>query len=107
MGVLDTKRRYIGVMMLTLTPSIIAELKLRDPSFPDVTYGIMIHRVIVGSPANRAGMKPGDIVLEINGTKVNTSEEIYNAVRTSDSITMVIRRGQDLLRLHMTPEFTE
>jgi S1-C subfamily serine protease len=52
-------------------------------------------------------MKPGDIVLEINGTKVNTSEEIYNAVRTSDSITMVIRRGQDLLRLHMTPEFTE
>lgn len=56
---------------------------------------------------HRAGMKPGDIVLEINGTKVNTSEEIYNAVRTSDSITMVIRRGQDLLRLHMTPEFTE
>ncbi|XP_064806170.1 serine protease HTRA2, mitochondrial-like [Oncorhynchus masou masou] len=107
LGVLDTKRRYIGVMMLTLTPSIIAELKLRDPSFPDVTYGIMIHRVIIGSPANRAGMKPGDIVLEINGTKVNTSEEIYNAVRTSDSITMVIRRGQDLLRLHMTPEFTE
>ncbi|XP_052333816.1 serine protease HTRA2, mitochondrial-like [Oncorhynchus keta] len=107
LGVLDTKRRYIGVMMLTLTPSIIAELKLRDPSFPDVTYGIMIHRVIMGSPANRAGMKPGDIVLEINGTKVNTSEEIYNAVRTSDSITMVIRRGQDLLRLHMTPEFTE
>ncbi|CDQ75554.1 unnamed protein product [Oncorhynchus mykiss] len=88
LGVLDTKRRYIGVMMLTLTPSIIAELKLRDPSFPDVTYGIMIHRVIMGSPANRAGMKPGDIVLEINGTKVNTSEEIYNAVRTSDSITM-------------------
>uniref|UniRef100_A0A4W5QQF6 Serine protease HTRA2, mitochondrial n=1 Tax=Hucho hucho TaxID=62062 RepID=A0A4W5QQF6_9TELE len=107
LGVLDTKRRYIGVMMLTLTPSIIAELKLRDPSFPDVTYGIMIHRVIMGSPANRAGMKPGDIVLEINGTKVNTSEEIYNAVRTSDSITMVIRRGQDLLRLHMIPEFTE
>ncbi|CAB1338586.1 unnamed protein product [Coregonus sp. 'balchen'] len=107
LGELDTKRRYIGVMMLTLTPSIIAELKLRDSSFPDVTHGIMIHRVIMGSPANRAGMKPGDIVLEINGTKVNTSEEIYNAVRTSDSITMVIRRGQDLLRLHMTPEFTE
>lgn len=33
--------------------SIIAELKLRDPSFPDVTHGILIHRVIMGSPANR------------------------------------------------------
>lgn len=55
----------------------------------------------------RAGMKSGDIVVEVNGVKVNTSEEIYNAVRTSDSINMVVRRGQDLLMLHMTPEFTE
>uniref|UniRef100_A0A8C9XGH7 HtrA serine peptidase 2-11 n=1 Tax=Sander lucioperca TaxID=283035 RepID=A0A8C9XGH7_SANLU len=49
-GESKTKQRYIGVMMLTLTPSIIAELKLRDSSFPDVTHGILIHRVIMGSP---------------------------------------------------------
>ncbi|KAM8915159.1 serine protease HTRA2, mitochondrial-like [Spinachia spinachia] len=102
-----TKRRYIGVMMLTLTPSIIAELKLRDPSFPDVTYGILIHRVILGSPANRAGMLPGDIVMEINGVKVNTSEEIYQAVRSGDKITTVVRRAHKLLRLQITPECTE
>ncbi|TSW48771.1 Serine protease HTRA2, mitochondrial [Bagarius yarrelli] len=103
----ESKRRYIGVIMLTLTPSIIAELRLRDPSFPDVMHGILIHRVITGSPASRAGMKAGDIVVEVNGNKVNTSEEIYNAVRTSDSINMVLRRGQDLLMLHISPEFTE
>ncbi|XP_039993666.1 serine protease HTRA2, mitochondrial-like [Xiphias gladius] len=103
----ETKRRYIGVMMLTLTPSIIAELKLRDPSFPDVTHGILIHRVIMGSPANRAGMLPGDVVVEINGVKVNTSEEIYQAVRNSDKITMVVQRGHELLQLQMTPEYTE
>ncbi|KAG5265486.1 hypothetical protein AALO_G00243020 [Alosa alosa] len=101
------KRRYIGVMMLTLTPSIISELKMRDPSFPDVTHGILIHRVIIGSPAHRAGMKPGDVIIEINGSKVNTSEEIYNAVRTKDSINVVVKRGEDLLMLHMTPEYTE
>ncbi|XP_024918907.1 serine protease HTRA2, mitochondrial-like isoform X2 [Cynoglossus semilaevis] len=103
----ETKRRYIGVMMLTLTPSIITELKLRDPSFPDVTHGILIHRVIIGSPANRAGMKPGDVVLEINGVEVNTAEEIYQAVHNSDKITMVVQRGQQALRLQMTPEYTE
>ncbi|XP_042663925.1 serine protease HTRA2, mitochondrial isoform X3 [Tyto alba] len=43
-GNTETKRRYIGVMMLTLTPSILAELKLRDPSFPDVSYGVLIHK---------------------------------------------------------------
>ncbi|XP_020500907.2 serine protease HTRA2, mitochondrial isoform X1 [Labrus bergylta] len=106
-GESQTKRRYIGVMMLTLTQSIIAELKLRDPSFPDVTHGILIHKVIMGSPANRAGMLPGDIVLEINGVKVNTSEEIYQTVRSSDQITMVVQRGHELLQLHMTPEYTE
>nr|XP_057946146.1 serine protease HTRA2, mitochondrial-like [Doryrhamphus excisus] len=106
-GQSETKRRYIGVMMLTLTQSIIAELKLRDPFFPDVTHGILIHRVIVGSPANRAGLLPGDVVLEINGAKVNTSEEIYTAVRSSDKITMVVQRGREQLHLQMTPEYTE
>ncbi|XP_029901077.1 serine protease HTRA2, mitochondrial [Myripristis murdjan] len=106
-GQSETRRRYIGVMMLTLTPSIIAELKLRDPAFPDVTHGILIHRVITGSPANRAGVLPGDIVLEINGTKVNTSEEIYQAVRSNNNITVLVQRGQKLLQLQMTPEYTE
>ncbi|KAK2891800.1 serine protease HTRA2, mitochondrial-like isoform X1 [Channa argus] len=103
----ETKRRYIGVMMLTLTPSIIAELKLRDPLFPDVTHGILIHRVTMGSPADRAGLLSGDIVLEINRVKVNSSEELYQAVRNSDKITMVVQRGNKLIQLQMTPEYTE
>ncbi|XP_051241540.1 serine protease HTRA2, mitochondrial [Dicentrarchus labrax] len=106
-GGAEMKRRYIGVTMLTLTPSIIAELKLRDPSFPDVTHGILIHRVIMGSPANRAGVLPGDIVVELNGVKVHTSEEIYQVIHTSDKITMVVQRGHELLRLQITPEYTE
>ncbi|KAF7662638.1 hypothetical protein LDENG_00231160 [Lucifuga dentata] len=103
----ENKRRYIGVMMLTLTPSIIAELKLRDPTFPDVTHGILIHRVITGSPAHKAGMLPGDIMVEINGRKVNTAEEIYQAVRNSNSISIMVQRGRELLRLQMTPEYTQ
>uniref|UniRef100_A0A7N6BTI9 Serine protease HTRA2, mitochondrial n=1 Tax=Anabas testudineus TaxID=64144 RepID=A0A7N6BTI9_ANATE len=103
----EAKRRYIGVMMLTLTPSIIAELKWRDPSFPDVTHGILIHRVITGSPADRAGMLQGDIVVEINGARVNASEEIYQAVQNSGKITMVVQRGHQLIRLQMSPEYAE
>ncbi len=52
-------------------------------------------------------MLPGDIVVEINGVKVNTSEEIYQAVRNSDQITMMVQRGHEVLRLQMTPELTE
>ena len=52
-------------------------------------------------------MLPGDVVVEVNGAKVHTSEEIYNAVRTSDSIAIVVRRGQEVLRLQAAPEVTE
>ncbi|KAM8784947.1 serine protease HTRA2, mitochondrial isoform 2-T2 [Rhynchonycteris naso] len=52
-GISGSQRRYIGVMMLTLTPSILAELQLREPSFPDVQHGVLIHKVILDSPAHR------------------------------------------------------
>lgn len=107
LGGSEQKRRYIGVMMLTLTPSIITELKLRDAMFPDVTHGILIHRVIVGSPADRAGMLPGDVVLEINGTDVKTSEELYKAVHNGNRIEVLVQRGTRRLHLHMTPEVSE
>ncbi|KAJ1212130.1 hypothetical protein NDU88_007466 [Pleurodeles waltl] len=101
------KRRYIGVMMLTLSPSILAELRLRDPSFPEVTHGVLIHKVILGSPAHQAGVKAGDIVLGINGQTVKTAEDIYDAVRTQQSLTMTVKRGHDTLMVNVTPEFVE
>lgn len=104
---LENKRRYIGVMMLTLTPSIVGELKMRDPSFPDVTQGILIPRVIMGSPANRAGLFEGDIVLEINGTAVETSGDVYKAVNSSDRLQVLVRRGNKLIYLQITPEAAE
>lgn len=101
------KRRYIGVMMLTLSPSILGELRLRDPSFPDVTHGVLIHKVILGSPAHQAGVKAGDIVLGINGQTVKTAEDIYDAVRTQQSLTMTVKRGHDTLMVNVTPEYVE
>lgn len=106
-GGTEAKRRYIGVMMLTLTPSILEELKLRNPNFPDVAYGVLIHRVIVGSPAYQAGLKADDIILEINGQTVKTAEHVYNAVRKEQILSVVVRRGFDMLMLNITPEVAE
>ncbi|XP_064005159.1 serine protease HTRA2, mitochondrial [Pogoniulus pusillus] len=106
-GNAETKRRYIGVMMLTLTPSILTELKLRDPSFPDVSYGVLIHKVIIGSPAHQAGLKAGDIVLEINGQASRRAEDVYEAVRTQQSLALLVRRGYDTLLVSVVPEVTE
>ncbi|KAG6931522.1 HtrA serine peptidase 2, partial [Chelydra serpentina] len=106
-GSTEMKRRYIGVMMLTLTPSILAELKLRDSSFPDVSYGVLIHKVIIGSPAHQAGLKAGDVVQEINGQAVRRAEDVYEAVRTQNSLALLVRRGHDMLLVNVSPEVTE
>ncbi|CAN7992943.1 unnamed protein product [Ixodes hexagonus] len=45
-------RWYLGITMLTLTPSLIQELQERDPMFPHVSSGVLIWRVVLGSPAN-------------------------------------------------------
>ncbi|XP_075430075.1 serine protease HTRA2, mitochondrial-like [Ascaphus truei] len=106
-GSSEVKRRYIGIMMLTLTPKILAELKLRDPSFPDVSHGVLIHKVIIGSPAHQAGLKAGDVVLEINAQKAQSSDDIYDAVHTQPKLTMIVRRGCDTLMVNIIPESAE
>nr|XP_034992659.1 serine protease HTRA2, mitochondrial [Zootoca vivipara] len=106
-GSTDGKRRYIGVMMLTLTPSILSELKIRDPAFPDVSHGVLIHKVIIGSPAHQAGLKAGDVVMEINGQASRRAEDIYEAVRSQKTLTLLVRRGYEALLLNIVPEVTE
>ncbi|KAF2977271.1 hypothetical protein EK904_011563 [Melospiza melodia maxima] len=86
---------------------ILAELKLRDPTFPDISYGVLIHKVIIGSPAHQAGLKAGDVVLEINGTVSRRAEDVYEAVRTQQSLALLVRRGYDTLLLSVVPEVTE
>ncbi|KAM5125422.1 serine protease HTRA2, mitochondrial-like, partial [Mantella aurantiaca] len=100
----DVQRRYIGVTMLTLSPRILADMKFRDSGFPDVSHGILIHRVIIGSPAHQGGLKAGDIILEINACKALTAEDVFNAVNSQSKLSMIVRRGYETLMVTVIPE---
>ncbi|KAL4640290.1 serine protease HTRA3-like [Arapaima gigas] len=47
------KKRFIGIQMLTITPSLVEELKQHNPDFPDVSDGIYVHKVVPNSPAQK------------------------------------------------------
>ena len=48
------------------------------------------------SPAYQAGVRPGDIIIKIDGKKVSTSKEVSQKVKESkvgDSLVLTLRRG--------------
>lgn len=67
-------RGYIGVEPQDITPEMAQALKLPR------TSGAMIAGVVGGSPADRGGMRPGDILLSIAGKPVPDTPTMLNLI---------------------------
>ncbi|MCH5198360.1 MAG: SpoIVB peptidase [Oscillospiraceae bacterium] len=59
-------------------------------------------------PATDAGIKKGDTITSINGTKITDSEALTNVIENSagKTATVIIKRGEDEITLYMTPKKT-
>ena len=53
---------------------------------------------MAGGPAAKAGMRPGDLITEIDGLKINSPEELIVEIRThnvGDEVTITYLRGKE------------
>ncbi len=78
---------------LTLAP-LSRETRRRFHISADVDHGVVITRVERQSFAARAGLRPGDVLLEVNRTKVETAAQfhkLYNASR--GTLLLLVHRG--------------
>ena len=66
----------VGLGLQTLTPDVASSLGLERG-----VRGAVVTDVVSGSPAERAGLKPGDVVVEVDRKPVNSSEETVAALR--------------------------
>jgi serine protease Do len=63
-------RGYLGVMIQDVNPALAKEFKLKDNT------GALVSDVTEKSPAEKAGLKEGDVIIEFNGKKVADSRHL-------------------------------
>jgi len=67
-------RGYLGVVMVQVTDSEAKGLGLPK------TEGVLVRQVENDSPASRAGLLPGDVIVAFNGTEIKTSNQLSDLV---------------------------
>ncbi len=80
---------------VTITPGHLARRLRRAVGLPDVE-GLLIREVAPDSPAARAGLAPGDLILAAAGQPIRTLDDLTGALRTaSGTLELNVLRGTD------------
>jgi serine protease Do len=74
----ETKRGWLGVRIQEVTKEIAEVEKLEKPE------GALVASVSEGSPAGKAGIKDGDIILEFDGKRVDTMRKLPKLVAETE-----------------------
>jgi S1-C subfamily serine protease len=97
---------YVGVQMVTLTPEL-AQQNNQDPNatilLPEVN-GVLVVRILPNTPAERAGIRRGDVILEVEGKQIKTADELQSTVENSGldrTLKFKIARGDKTLQLNV------
>jgi serine protease DegQ len=88
-------RGWIGVEPQNLSKELAESLNL-----PKDTKGVLISGVLEGSPADKAGMRPGDVLLEVNGQKVGDVVALLNRIAQTnpgdEAKVALLRKGKSM-----------
>jgi S1-C subfamily serine protease len=95
---------YLGVQMVTLTPEL-ARQNNTDPNaaveIPEVS-GVLVVRVVPNSPAATAGVRRGDVILQVDGQPITTAEQLQGVVedsRLGQVLQIKVQRGTQTQQL--------
>ena len=88
----EVHRGRLGILVQDLTTDLAKAFDIKE------TKGAVISKVVKDSPAERAGLMAGDVVISVNGKPVMTSSELRNSIGllpVGETVTMdVIRDGK-------------
>ncbi|MGK7958011.1 MAG: HhoA/HhoB/HtrA family serine endopeptidase [Crocosphaera sp.] len=99
---------YLGIHMVTLNSELRKELNQDQQLGFKVTEneGVLVVRVVEGSPAQKAGFKPGDIILRVGAQPVSKAVEVQEQVELStigETLDVEVVRQAQVLTLKVFP----
>jgi len=97
----EVVKAWVGMRPTRITPVVAQGLGL------DMKTGLIIASVDEMSPAQEAGIHPGDALLEVNNEKIikqSDWDEVITYARVGDIMTLKIQRDDDTLDFLLTPE---
>ena len=92
---------YLGVQMVTLTPEL-AKQNNTDPNSPiqiPEINGVLVMRVVPDSPAASAGVRRGDVIVQIDREPVTSADKLQNLVENSrlgQLLQVKVQRGNQI-----------
>lgn len=92
-------RGWLGVMIQEVTQDIADAMQL------DSTKGVLISDVMKNSPAEKAGLKRGDVILKLNGEETNSTSQLRNLVASTGAgkgVTLLISRKGKKMEVKVT-----
>jgi serine protease DegQ len=92
-------RGWVGIEVQDLTPELAESFNLKN-----VSEGALIAGVLKDGPADKAGVKPGDVLLAINGNPVKDSSSLLNliaALKPGDTARLSVARKNQSLELQV------
>jgi len=100
-------RGWIGVEPRPLTAEIAESFGIaKDKSTGALPQGVLINGVLQNSPAAKAGIQPGDLILKVAGHVVADVPEMLNrvaALKPGEAASLSIQRSGKLIDMQVTP----
>ncbi len=98
---------YLGVQMVTLTPDVKQKLngELGTPSI-SADKGVLLIRIMRGSPASQGGLKAGDVIVSIDKQRVTNNEDVQRLVEKSkigQPLSIEVERNGKTVNLAVRP----
>jgi len=88
------KKAFLGVTISTVNPSLAKALGIKSK------WGAIVTSVIKNSPAERAGIKEGDVILKVDNMDIKSAEELVSVIHSykpGDKVEILIeRKGKEI-----------